>query len=132
MTKGTVPFVISLASFFLAVREGDAGNGERDKLNACYVLATQYYNDDTYNAQQMENGTTPSIKGFDQTDDPNLKIVIDTFFNASNVQLWYDQYLPASVTEVHKDMMGELFGLTKTPEEVGQAQDEAMAKAREE
>ena len=61
-----------------------------------------------------------------------LKIVIDTFFNASNVQLWYDQYLPASVTEVHKDMMGELFGLTKTPEEVGQAQDEAMAKAREE
>ena len=105
---------------------------DEEKLKACYVLATQFYNDDIYNAAQVEGGGTPSIKGFDQTDDPNLKVVIDTFFNASNVQLWYDQYLPASVTEVHKDMMGELFGLTKTPEEVGQAQDEAMAKAREE
>lgn len=108
------------------------GSVDQDKLNACYVLATQYYNDDTYNAQQMENGTTPSIKGFDQTDDPNLKVVIDTFFNASNVQLWYDQYLPASVTEVHKNCMTELFGLTKTPEEIGQMHDEAMAAARAE
>ena len=110
----------------------DDGSVDEEKLKACYVLATQYYNDDTYNAQQMENGTTPSIKGFDQTDDPNLKIVIDTFFNASNVQLWYDQYLPASVTEVHKNCMTELFGLTKTPEEIGQMHDEAMAAAREE
>jgi len=105
---------------------------DEEKLKACYVLATQFYNDETYNAIQVEGGGTPSIKGYDKTDDPNLKVVIDTFFNASNVQLWYDQYLPASVTEVHKDMMGELFGLTKTPEEVGQAQDEAMKKAREE
>ncbi len=103
---------------------------DEEKLKACYVLATQFYNDDTYNALQVEAGRTPSIKGFDVTDDPNNKVVIDVFFNASNVQLWYDQYLPASVTEVHKDMMGELFGLTKTPEEVGQAQDAAMAAAR--
>lgn len=103
---------------------------DEDKLKACYVLATQYYNDDTYNQLQVEAGGTPSIKGFDVTEDPNLKVVISTFFNASNVQLWYDQYLPASVTEVHKDMIGELFGLTKTPEEVGQAQDAAMAAAR--
>ena len=40
-----------------------------------------------------------------------------------NVQLWYDQYLPASVTEVHKNCMTELFGLDKTPEEIGQEQD---------
>jgi len=105
---------------------------DEEKLKACYVLATQFYNDEIYNGIQVDGGGTPSIKGYDKTDDPNLKVVIDTFFNASNVQLWYDQYLPASVTEVHKDMMGELFGLTKTPEEVGQAQDEAMKKAREE
>ena len=60
-----------------------------------------------------------------------MKVVIDTFFNASNVQLWYDQYLPASVTEVHKDCMTELFGLTKTPQEIGEMQDAAMAAARE-
>ena len=96
------------------------------------MLATQYYNDDIYNAKQVEAGGTPSIKGFDVTDDPNLKVVIGTFFDASNVQLWYDQYLPASVTEVHKDMMGALFGLEKTPQEVGEAQDAAMAAARAE
>ena len=105
---------------------------DEEKLKACYVLATQYYNDDTYSAIQVEGGNTPSIKGYENVDDPNNKVVIDVFFSASNVQLWYDQYLPASVTEVHKDMMGELFGLTKTPEEVGQAQDEAMAAARAE
>jgi raffinose/stachyose/melibiose transport system substrate-binding protein len=112
--------------------DADHTQVDEEKLKACYVLATQYYNDDIYNAKQVEAGGTPSIKGFDVTDDPNLKVVIDTFFNASNVQLWYDQYLPASVTEVHKDMMGELFGLSKTPQEVGEAQDAAMAAARAE
>ena len=106
------------------------GSVDQEKLDACYVLATQYYSDDQYNEEQVAVGRTPSIKGFDKVEDENMKVVIATFFNASNVQLWYDQYLPASVTEVHKDCMTELFGLTKTPEEVGQAQDEAMQAAR--
>jgi ABC-type glycerol-3-phosphate transport system substrate-binding protein len=106
------------------------GSVDQDMLDACYVLATQYFNDDTYNKMQMDSGNIPSIKGFDtQVDDPNNKVVVDVFFNASNVQLWYDQYLPASVTEVHKNCMTELFGLEKTPEEIGQEQDEAMQKA---
>ena len=107
------------------------GSVDEEKLKACYVLATQFYNDDIYNKEQMEHNTIPSIKGFEkQVTDPNMQVVVDTFFNASNVQLWYDQYLPASVTEVHKDCMTYLFGLEKTPEEIGQLQDEAMAAAR--
>ena len=99
-------------------------------LDACYVLATQYYNDDTYNQMQMDGGNIPSIKGFDsKIEDPNNKEVVKVFFDASNVQLWYDQYLPASVTEVHKDCMTELFGLEKTPEQIGKEQDDAMKKA---
>lgn len=106
------------------------GSVDQTKLDACYVLATQYINDDTYNEAQMSTGTIPSIKGFEQkVDEPNNRIVCDVFFNASNVQLWYDQYLPASVTEVHKNCMGDLFGLTKTPYEIGEAQDAAMAAA---
>lgn len=106
------------------------GSVDQDKLDACYVLATQYFNDDTYNAAQVAAGTVPSIKGFNENiDDPNNKYCIDVFFNASNVQLWYDQYLPASVTEVHKNCMTELFGLEKTPEEIGEEQDAAMKKA---
>ncbi len=106
------------------------GSVDQAKLDACYVLATQYYNDDTYNQEQLASGTIPSIKGFETTiEDPNTKVVADVFFSASNVQLWYDQYLPASVTEVHKDCMTELFGLQKTPEEIGQAHDTAMQAA---
>ena len=106
------------------------GSVNQDMLDACYVLATQYYNDDTYNNDQISTGTLPSIKGMEDTiDDPNMRIITDVFFEASNVQLWYDQYLPASVTEVHKNCMTELFGLEKTPEEIGQEQDEAMQKA---
>lgn len=105
------------------------GSVDQDKLNACYVLATQYYNDETYNKEQMATNVTPSIKGFENVEDPNMKVVISTFFNASNVQLWYDQYLPASVTEVHKNSMTELFGLSKTPLEIGEAHDAAMKAA---
>jgi raffinose/stachyose/melibiose transport system substrate-binding protein len=106
------------------------GSVDEDKLEACYVLATQYFNDDTYNEEQMANSTIPSIKGFeDQIEDVNMQTVAEVFFNASNVQLWYDQYLPASVTEVHKDCMTELFGLTKTPQEIGEEQDAAMQAA---
>ena len=80
--------------------------------------------------RDSDSGTIPSIKGFEETiDDPNMKVVADVFFTASNVQLWYDQYLPASVTEVHKDCMTELFGLQKTPEQIGQEQDAAMKAA---
>lgn len=103
------------------------GSVDQDKLNACYVLATQYFNDETYNAEQMANSTTPSIKGYEtQVEGENMQIITNVFFDATNVQLWYDQYLPASVTEAHKDCMTELFGLTKTPQEIGEAHDAAM------
>lgn len=106
------------------------GSVDQAKLDACYVLATQYYSDDTYNDAQVANSTIPSIKGFESTiTDDNTKVVADVFFSASNVQLWYDQYLPASVTEVHKDCMTELFGLQKTPKEIGEEHDAAMKAA---
>ena len=107
------------------------GSVDQAKLDACFVLATQYYNDATYNDMQVAVGGIPSIKGYgaETVDDPNDKYVADVFFGASNVQLWYDQYLPASVTEVHKNCMTELFGLEKTPLEIGQEHDAAMQKA---
>ncbi|MCI6755325.1 MAG: extracellular solute-binding protein [Lachnospiraceae bacterium] len=109
------------------------GSVDQDKLDACYVLATQYYNDDTYNQQQLEAGNFPSIKGMEKNiTDPNQKIVADIFFNASNVQLWYDQYLPASVTEVHKNCMSDLFGLTKDGKQIGEEEDKAMQAALKE
>ncbi|MCR5418352.1 MAG: extracellular solute-binding protein [Lachnospiraceae bacterium] len=104
--------------------------GDQAKLEAMYVLATQYFNDDQYNKEQMEHLNTPSIKGYDaQVTDPCMKKITEVFFNASNVQLWYDQYLPASVTEVHKESMSALFGLEKDGKQIGEDQDKAMQEA---
>ena len=106
------------------------GTVNQPMLDACYVLATQYYNDATYNDEQMASGTIPSIKGYEKkVEEKTNKKVVDIFFNASNVQLWYDQYLPASVTEVHKNSMIELFGLTNDGVGIGQKHDEAMKAA---
>jgi len=106
------------------------GTVNQPMLDACYVLATQYYNDATYNDEQMASGTIPSIKGYEKkVEEKTNKKVVDIFFNASNVQLWYDQYLPASVTEVHKNAMIELFGLTNDGVGIGQKHDEAMKAA---
>ena len=104
---------------------------DEKKLAACYILATQYYNDETYNqAKITQENRVLNIKGYEnQISDPNMQTVSGIFNSASNVQLWYDQYLPASVTEVHKNCMTELFGLTATPEEIGKEQDTAMQAA---
>ena len=67
------------------------GSVDEEKLKACYVLATQFYNDDIYNKEQMEHNTILSIKGFEeQVTDPNMKIVVEVFNNASNVQLCFN------------------------------------------
>lgn len=106
------------------------GSVDQEKLDACYVLATQYFNDETFCQDKLDSNVIPSIEGYDQKiEDENMKVVADIFFKASNVQLWYDQYLPASVIEVHKDCMTELFGLEKTPEEIGKEHDAAMQAA---
>ena len=55
-----------------------------------------------------------------------MKVVADIFFNASNVQLWYDQYLPTSVASAHLDGLQEVFGLTKTPQEAQEEMQKAM------
>lgn len=103
---------------------------DQTKLDACYVLSTHFYNDEIFNQDQLKASRIPSIKGYeDQLTDPNMKKISDIFFEATNVQLWYDQYLPASVTEVHKNAMSDLFGLTKTPQQIGEDQDKAMKAA---
>lgn len=100
---------------------------DRDKLIACFILATQYYNDDIYNKQQIEAGNIPSIEGMgDSITDHCVKKIWADFSSASNVQLWYDQYLPPAVGEVHKSTCQEIFGLTMTPEQANKALQDAM------
>jgi raffinose/stachyose/melibiose transport system substrate-binding protein len=100
---------------------------DKDKLNACFILATQYYNDDTYNQAQLKAGTIPSINGMGDTiEDPCMQKIWTDFTNASNVQLWYDQYLPPTVSEAHQSTCQEIFGLTMTAAEANKTLQDAM------
>ncbi len=56
-----------------------------------------------------------------------MQEIIDLIGNAASVQLWYDQYLPPELGEVHKDTMQALFGMEITPEEAAAAHESAAA-----
>ncbi|MBK8051179.1 MAG: extracellular solute-binding protein [Anaerolineales bacterium] len=87
----------------------------------------QYIIDDESVKLRGEAGKIPPVKGF-TTDDPMLQKVIGMIEAAPSVQLWYDQYLPPELGEVHKDTSQALFGLSMTPEEAAKAQEDAAKK----
>ena len=74
----------------------------------------QYMIDDTSVALRAKAGRVPPVKGF-KTDDPVLQQILQLVEQAPAVQLWYDQYLPPAVAEVHKDTSQALFALSMTP-----------------
>ena len=75
----------------------------------------------------IENGYVPPIKGASELiADPVLKKIAKTFENAGHVQVYYDQFLPPTVGEKHKDIVQALFGLTMTPEEAAKAHEDAL------
>lgn len=89
--------------------------------------AATYLIDDTAAAKRIEAGRIPPLKSTKVTD-PLLQVVLDAVVKAPSVQLWYDQYLPAELADVHKSTSQALFGLEKTPEQVNK---EMEAKAAE-
>ena len=104
--------------------------GNEEIRKAAFVLLNQYYTGEEYAMNTLEQiGKVVSINGMQEhITDPVVMASWDCFANATNVQLFYDQYLPASVAEVHKDTMSDLFGLTATPEEVCQKLQDAYTK----
>jgi raffinose/stachyose/melibiose transport system substrate-binding protein len=84
----------------------------------------QYLIDDASVEARGKSGRIPPVKGF-KTEDPVLQQVIALVERAPNVQLWYDQYLPPSVAEAHKDSSQSLFALSATPEEAAKQFEQA-------
>lgn len=80
--------------------------------------------DDTSVEARARAGRVPPVKGF-TTEDPVLRKILTLVQEAPHVQLWYDQYLPPAVAEVHKDTSQGLFALTTTPEEAAAALERA-------
>ena len=73
---------------------------------------------------RAQAGRVPPVKGF-TTEDPVLQKIVTLVQNAPHVQLWYDQYLPPAIAEMHKDTSQALFALTTTPEEAARRLEQA-------
>lgn len=79
--------------------------------------ALTYLLDEQAIKDRVADGKIPPINGV-QLENPMMQTVLDLATKAKTNQLWYDQYLVPEMGDLHKDTTQELFGLTKTPEEV--------------
>ena len=101
-------------------------NCEGEKLKAAFECAEAHLSDEVIDFE-VENGKIPPIVGIeDKLTDSVIKEVVEAANNASEIQLWYDQYLPPAVATAHLDGLQEVFGLTKTPQEAQEAMQKAM------
>lgn len=95
----------------------------KDKEGAFKLI--QSLLDDQALQDRKKLGKIIPLKDF-KPDDALTQEILDTVNNAKGVQLWYDQYLPAEVAEVHKSTSQEIFGLTKTPQDADKELQVAM------
>ena len=87
-----------------------------DKLKAAFEAASMHLTDDAVQFM-VDKGKVPPVKNVDSLlTDPLVKQILGAANSASSTQLWYDQYLPPAVAQVHLDTCQEIFGLTKTPD----------------
>ena len=107
-------------------------NCKDEKLAAAFDCATKFSEEEIVDFM-VESGKTPPIKGIEKKiTDPISKLVVEAANSASATQLWYDQYLPPAVAQVHLDTSQELFGLTMKPDEAAKQMQEAMKEYLEE
>lgn len=81
--------------------------------------------DDTAVKERTAEGKIIPFKDF-KSDNEVTNKVLESLNSAAGVQLWYDQYLPSEVAEVHKDTCQQIFGLTMTPEQADTTLQTAM------
>ena len=101
-------------------------NCEGDKLAAAFECAADHLSDEATDITYSSGKIVPVKDAGDHITDPIVKEVLDAAQKASSIQLWYDQYLPTSVSSAHLDGLQEVFGLTKTPQEAQEEMQKAM------
>ena len=101
-------------------------NCKGDKLKAAFECASLFSTDEAVDLMVM-NSKIPPVKGVEsKISDPLTKQICEAANQATDVQLWYDQYLPPAVAQMHLDTCQELFGLTMTPEEANEQMQKSM------
>lgn len=90
---------------------------------------TDYVMNSDWVSFMLDNGLIPPVKGVSgMLSDPMLKKSATLFEKAPHVQVYWDQYLPPSVGETHKDLVQALFGLSITPEQMAKQQQQALTE----
>jgi raffinose/stachyose/melibiose transport system substrate-binding protein len=84
----------------------------------------QYLIDDTAVKLRLDAGRYPPITDVPLSN-PLIAKVRDFVEGASHIQLWYDQWLPAKLAEVHKDICRQVFAGGMSPEEAARSLEEA-------
>lgn len=95
-----------------------------EKLEEAFKMAV-YYSTDEWMELDMSVGNIPPLKKASSTEPANQDI-LKGLEAASSVQLWWDQYLPAAVADVHKSASQKCFDASATPEAIAQEQQAAM------
>jgi len=72
--------------------------------------------DETAVEKRIEAGRLPPTRNA-RAGDPLNAQALELMLNAPNIQLWYDQYLPTALAEIHLNELQALVGLIITPEE---------------
>jgi raffinose/stachyose/melibiose transport system substrate-binding protein len=84
----------------------------------------QYLIDDTSVKERIAAGKIPPIKNITVTD-PLQQQILDFLNKSTGVQLWYDQFLPPEIAQVHLDTSQALFDLSMSPQEMADKTEQA-------
>ncbi len=101
-------------------------NCEGEKLEEAFKMVTMYSSDE-WMKMDIDSGNLPPLKAA-TSEEPAWQDILSFLNNASSVQLWWDQYLPPAVADVHKSETQKLFDQSAESEAVAQAQQDAMDK----
>ncbi len=75
--------------------------------------------------KRLQLGRIVPLKGI-VLKEPLLQQIMGFINQAPGVQLWYDQYLPPALGELHKSTLQEVFGGTMSPGDANRKMQEAM------
>ncbi|NMB20366.1 MAG: extracellular solute-binding protein [Firmicutes bacterium] len=89
----------------------------------------RYMTDQTAAEMLVEaNAIPPFVGGSDLLTNPLMIKLFETVEAANHVQLWYDQYLPPELAQVHLDTTQAVFGGSMTPQEAADRMEEAARR----
>ena len=101
-------------------------NCEGEKLEEAFRCATYYTTDGAKELMVDVGKIPPTTDASELITDGLTRQILEAAAGASSVQLWYDQYLPSSVAQIHLTTCQKLFDFTITPEEASRQVEQSM------